>query len=146
MPVKMLGHVVLKIRDLNRSIPFYRDVLGFKEVSRYGRHMAFFTLGADHHDLGLLELGPEAPAPGARTVGLYHVAFKIGDSLEELRAFKEHLERHEVNIIGMSDHKVSQSIYFTDPDGIELEAYVDADPRIWQENPEAVATVEPLEL
>jgi catechol 2,3-dioxygenase len=146
MPVTTLGHVVLKVRDLNRSIPFYRDVLGFREVSRYGPHMAFLTLGANHHDLGLLELGPAAPSPGSRAVGLYHVAFKIGDSLEELRAFKEHLERHRVNIIGLSDHKVSQSIYFTDPDGIELEAYVDADPRIWQEDPAAVATVEPLDL
>ena len=146
MPVKMLGHIVLKVRDLNQSIPFYRDVLGFKEVAHYGRHMVFFTLGTNHHDLGLLEVGPDATIPEPRAVGLYHAAFKIGDSLEELRAFKAHLERHGVNIIGTSDHKVSQSIYFTDPDGIELEAYVDADPRIWQENPAAVAVVEPLEL
>ncbi len=146
MTAKALGHVVLKVRDLNRSIPFYRDVLGFREVSRYGKRMAFLTLGASHHDLGLLEVGPTALVPGPRAVGLYHVAFKIGDSLEELRAFKEHLERHNVNIIGLSDHRVSQSIYFTDPDGIELEAYVDANPRIWRENPAAVATVEPLDL
>jgi catechol-2,3-dioxygenase len=146
MPVKMLGHVVLKVRELSRSIPFYRDVLGFKEVSHYGRHMAFFTLGQTHHDLALLEIGAEAAIPSPRAVGLYHVAFKIGDNLDELREFKAHLERHGVNIIGQSDHKVSQSIYFTDPDGIELEAYVDADPRIWQENPAAVATVEPLDL
>lgn len=146
MAMNALGHVVLRVRDLKRSVPFYRDVLGLKEVARYGRGMVFFSLGEKHHDLALVEIGPSAPSPDPRAVGLYHVAFKVGDSLEELRAFKEHLERHGVPILGMSDHKVSQSLYIADPDGIEIEVYVDADPAIWKENPEAVATVDPLVL
>jgi catechol 2,3-dioxygenase len=74
------------------------------------------------------------------------VAFKVGDSLQELRDFKAHLERHGVAILGMSDHRVSQSLYVRDPDGIEIELYVDANPAIWRDNPTAVAAVERLEL
>jgi len=146
MPVQALGHVVLKVRSLEQSVPFYRDVLGLREVARYGGHMVFFSLGSNHHDLALAELGPQAPLPGAHSVGLYHVAFKVGDSLQELRDFKAHLERHGVAILGMSDHRVSQSLYIRDPDGIEIELYVDANPALWRDNPTAVAAVERLEL
>jgi catechol 2,3-dioxygenase len=146
MPIKSLGHVVLKVRSLDLSVPFYRDVLGLREVARYGGRMVFFSLGSNHHDLALAEVGPQAPLPNPAGVGLYHVAFKVGDSLQELRDFKAHLERHGVAILGMSDHRVSQSLYIRDPDGIEIELYVDAEPALWRDNPQAVATVEPLDL
>lgn len=144
--IQALGHVVLKVKELKRSVPFYRDVLGFKEVGRLGRGMVFFSLGEKHHDLALAEVGPHAPSPDPFAVGLYHVAFKVGDSLDELQEWKRRLERHGVPILGMADHKVSQSLYIADPDGIEIELYVDADPRIWKEEPSAVAVVEPLVL
>ncbi len=146
MQLKSLGHVVLRVRSLERSVPFYRDILGMKEVARYRNAMAFFSLGANHHDLGLQEVGEQAPSPSSAGVGLYHVAFKVGDSLDELRECKEHLERHGVAILGASDHAVSQSLYLRDPDGIEIEVYVDADPAIWRDNPAAVATIKPLRL
>lgn len=146
MQLKSLGHVVLKVRSLERSIPFYRDVLGMKEVARYRDKMAFFSLGSNHHDLGLLEVGEHAETPPTAGIGLYHVAFKVGDSLDELRECKAHLERHGVPILGMSDHGVSQSLYLADPDGIEIELYVDADPALWRDNPAAVMTVKPLRL
>ena len=146
MPVQALGHVVLKVRSLEKSVPFYRDVLGMREVARYGGRMVFFSLGSNHHDLALAELGPQAPLPSPAGVGLYHVAFKVGDSVQELRDFKARLESHAVAIIGMSDHRVSQSLYIRDPDGIEIELYVDGDPALWRDNPQAVATVGPLEL
>ena len=146
MPIKALGHVVLKVRSLDLSVPFYRDVRGMREVARYGGRMVFFSLGTNHHDLGLAELGAHAPLPSPGGVGLYHVAFKVGDSLQELRDFKARLEGHGVAILGMSDHRVSQSLYIRDPDGIEIELYVDADPALWRDNPQAVATVEPLDL
>jgi catechol 2,3-dioxygenase len=79
-------------------------------------------------------------------VGLLHLALRIGSSLEELRACKAHLERLGVAILRTRDHRVSQSIYFHDPDGIVLEAYVDADPRIWQNEPAAVASARSFEL
>ncbi|MBX9811426.1 MAG: VOC family protein [Burkholderiales bacterium] len=145
MKVQSLGHVVLKVRSLEQSVPFYRDVLGLKEVARYRDVMAFFSAGDNHHDIGLMEVG-DAAAPNPHSVGLYHVALKVGNSRDELRAFKAHLEHHGIAILGMADHRVSQSLYITDPDGIEIEIYVDADPEIWRNDPAAVATVRPLTL
>ncbi len=144
--IAALGHVVLRVHDLGTSVPFYRDVLGLEEVARYGEHMAFFSAGTNHHDLALLEVGRYAPPPDPRAVGLYHVAFKVGDSLEDLRAWKRRLESLDVTILGASDHKVSQALYISDPDGIQIELYVDADPEIWREDPAAVATIDPLDL
>lgn len=86
-----LGHVVLMVRSLAVSVPFYRDVLGLREVARYGGNMAFLSCGENHHDLALLEIGEQAGPPSLRNVGVYHVAFKVGDSLDELRAFRDHL-------------------------------------------------------
>ena len=145
--VQGVGHVVLKVRDLDRSAKFYREVIGLKEVARFPGQMVFFSAtGQNHHDLALLAVGPGAPGPQQEGVGLYHVALKIGDRLEDLRAAKEHLEAHGITKIRVTDHRVSQSIYLNDPDGNGLELFVDADPVIWRENPTAVATVEPLEL
>ncbi|MDP2762874.1 MAG: VOC family protein [Sideroxyarcus sp.] len=146
MQIKALGHVVLKVGDLERSAAFYRDILGMREVARHNDAMAFFTLGSNHHDLGLLQIGTDSPPADPGTVGLYHVAFKVGDSLDELRACKAHLEAHGVSIFGMSDHGVSQSLYIQDPDGIEIELYVDADPAIWRDDPGAVLTTKRLKL
>lgn len=146
MQIKSLGHAVLKVRNLERSVQFYRDQLGMKEVARIQNTMVFFSLGANHHDLGLLQVGESAQLPAQRSVGLYHLAFKVGDSLDELRACKQHLEQSGIPILGSSDHHVSQSLYIQDPDGIEIELYVDADPAIWRDNPAALATVKPLRL
>ena len=146
MRVKRLGHVVLRVRELERSVRFYGEVLGLREVARYGGRMVFFSLGENHHDLALQEVGAGAPSPHPRSVGLYHVAFKVGDGIEELRAWRDHLERHSVPILGASDHRVSQALYVTDPDGIEIELYVDADPAVWRNDPSAVATIEPIDL
>lgn len=146
MHIQALGHVVLKVRNLERSVQFYRDILGIREVARYRGAMVFFSFGSNHHDLALLQLGEQASHPAETDVGLYHVAFKVGDTLDELRACKAHLERHGVTILGTSDHNVSQSVYIQDPDGIDIELYVDADPALWKDNPEAVAVVRPLRL
>lgn len=146
MKIQGVGHVVLKVRDLERSVWFYRDVLGLREVARFENRMVFFSAGHNHHDLAILNVGPAAPAPDRRDVGLYHVAFKIGDSLHLLREAKAHLEAHGVKILGVSDHRVSQSIYLEDPDGNGVELFVDADPAIWARDPSTVATVRPLEL
>ncbi|MGA7179683.1 MAG: VOC family protein [Thiobacillaceae bacterium] len=148
MPVHALklGHAVIKVRSLERSVPFYRDVLGLKEVARYHNAMVFFTCGENHHDLGLMEVGPSAPGVHEFGVGLYHLAFKVGDSLEELRAFRDHLAAKGVPLAGQSDHRVSQSLYLHDPDGMLIECYVDADPSLWNDDPTAVAHVGPLKL
>lgn len=144
--IHAIGHIVLKVRDLERAAAFYRDVLGMREVMRYRGAMAFFSFGSNHHDLGLLQVGPHAPDPAPNAVGLYHAAFKVGDSLDELRAWKTHLENHGTPLIGMSDHGVSQSLYLADPDGNEIELFVDADPALWKDNVEGVMTTKPLRL
>lgn len=141
-----LGHAVLNIRQMETSAAFYRDVLGLREVARYAGRMAFFSCGENHHDLALLEVGAAAASPDDRQVGLYHLAFKVGDTLDQLRAFRDHLTAHGVAIEGQADHRVSQALYCRDPDGILIECYVDADPAIWREHPEAVAHVGALRL
>jgi len=144
--VKHVGHVVLKVRDLDRSAAFYRDILGLKEVARYRGVMAFFSAGSNHHDLAVLAIGPEGQAAPRDAVGLYHVALKIGDHLDDLRAARAHLAAHGVRIRGTADHRVSQSIYLEDPDGNMIELFVDADPALWRDEPSIVATTEPLDL
>lgn len=146
MKIQGVGHVVLKVRDLERASRFYREILGLKEVGRLADRMVFFSAGTSHHDLAILSVGQGAPDPPRDGVGLYHVALKIGDSLEALRAAKAHLEALGVPIQGVSDHRVSQSIYLQDPDGNGLELFVDGDPAIWRQDPSAVATVRPLAL
>lgn len=146
--VRNVGHVVLKVRDAERAARFYRDVLGLKEVARasFGRPMVFFSTGDNHHDVAVMEVGPDAAQPRPGDVGLYHVALRIGTTLDELRAAKAHLEAHGYTNLRLTDHRVSQSIYLDDPDGNGVELYVDADPGIWREDPSRVATVGPLTL
>ena len=148
MKARYLGHVVFYVKNLGRSLTFYRDLLGFKEIGRiFDGAAAALTSGRTHHELLLIEV-EDAPAPPAgRRLGLYHIGIKIGDSLEELRAAKKELEQAGVQISGMSDHTVSQSLYLHDPDGNEVELYVDADEAIWKKNPAAVLSpIKPLRL
>jgi catechol-2,3-dioxygenase len=117
MKIQGVGHVVLKVRDLDRSARFYTGVLGLKEVARFPGRMVFFSAGTNHHDLAVMAVGPDAPNPPEQAVGLAHVALKIGDSLETLREAQAALEASAVKIRGLRDHHVSQSIYLEDPDG-----------------------------
>ncbi len=149
MRVQALGHVVLKVRNLDRSLAFYNGVLGLSLVARTlirDTPMAFFSIAGNHHDLALMELGADAPSPQEGSPGLAHVALKIGNGLDELRAARSHLKAMHVAIDRTADHKVAQSLYVHDPDGNTIELYVDADPRIWREDPGTVAHSEPLEL
>lgn len=148
MKAHYLGHVVFYVQDLNRSLAFYRDLLGFREVGRiFDGRAAALTSGRTHHELLLIEVGDAPGPPPGRRRGLYHIGIKVGDSLDELRMAKRDLERAGVSLTGMSDHTVSQSLYLADPDGNEVELYVDADPATWRKNPDAVlAPIKPLRL
>jgi catechol 2,3-dioxygenase len=145
MKIESLGHVVLKVRDRKRSESFYEGILGLKVAARMERPpMTFFTLG-NHHDFAIIEVGTGGPDPEPNSPGLFHAAFKIGNSIDELREAKFHLEAAGVAILGISDHTVSQSIYAADPDGNAIEIYVDTSD-VWRTNPQAVATIAPLAL
>jgi catechol 2,3-dioxygenase len=149
MKVLALGHVVLKVRSLERSLPFFRDVLRMPLVARAvirDHAMAFFSVAGNHHDLALMETDAQAPAAADDAPGLAHLAFKVGGSLAELREARAWLQDHGVAIERTVDHRVAQSVYVSDPDGNRIELYVDADPGIWREDPAAVAHSEPLAL
>jgi len=148
MKARYLGHVVFYVKELDRSLKFYRDLLGFQEAGKaFGGAAAALTSGLTHHELLLIAVGDAPSPPQGHRIGLYHIGIKVGDSLDELRAAKRELEQAGVTITGMSDHTVSQSLYLADPDGNEVELYVDADPAIWKNNPKAVlAPIKPLRL
>jgi catechol 2,3-dioxygenase len=150
MAVKELGHLVLYVRDVERSRRFYRDVLGWKEITEgfEGQPVAAFSSGRTHHELLLIEVGPDArPIPQGRRVGLYHFGLKVGETDEELRAVLRRLQEHNVKIVGASDHTVTHSLYIEDPDGNEIELYIDVQPEVWREDPKAVlAPIKPLRL
>ncbi len=139
MEVKELGHLVLYIRDLERSRAFYRDVLGWREVAAVPGQMAMFSSGRTHHELLLIEVGPNAaPIPEGRRVGMYHFGLKIGETDDELRAAFQRLAEAGANVVGSADHGVTHSVYITDPDGNEIELYIDVQPERWREDPQAI--------
>ena len=148
MEVKELGHLVLYVRDLERSARFYRDVLGWTEIGGMGGVARAFSSGRTHHELLLLEVGPDAaPIPHGRRVGMYHFGLKVGTTDDELREAVRALREHDVEIIGMSDHTVTHSVYIADPDGNEIELYIDVQPELWREDPAKVlAPIKPLRL
>jgi catechol 2,3-dioxygenase len=107
--VQQLGHVVLKVRDMARAEAFYNGVLGLPVAARLDEMMTFFTLG-NHHDFALVAVGPDGPDAPENAPGLFHVAFKVGASLDELRAVKAELEAAGVTIDNVFDHTVSQVV------------------------------------
>jgi len=141
MQVHELGHVVLYVRDLERSVAFYRDVLGFPQVSGQtppGFPAAAFSAGRTHHELLLIEVGADAtPIPPGRRVGMYHFGLKVGDTDDELREALATLEARGATVVGAGDHGFTHSLYLLDPDGNEVELYVDVpgvdwnDPSLW---------------
>lgn len=155
--VKDLGHVVLYVRDLERSVAFYRDVLGFRQIVPVPGHedglrfpaAAFSSAsGRTHHELLLIEVGEDAQAlPEGRHVGLYHFGLKIGDSDDQLRQALTRLREAGVVLAGASDHTVTHSLYVLDPDGNEIELYIDVPGVDWAADPTLIASpVRPLRL
>ena len=144
MKIQSLGHVVIKVRNQERAELFYNGLLGIPIAARFApRSMTFFTLG-NHHDFAVAAVGDDALAAPEHSPGLAHVAFKIGTRIEELRAAKLHLEAAGVQVEAY-DHEVSKSIYFNDPDGNNIELYIDASD-VWKQRPETVAQATPLDL
>jgi catechol-2,3-dioxygenase len=148
MEIKELGHVVLYVRDLERSRAFYRDVLGFREVCAVPPAAAVYSSGRTHHELLLIGVGDDAqPIPQGRRVGMYHFGLKVGDSDDELRAARDAVVAAGARIVGSSDHVVTHSLYLLDPDGNEVELYVDVPGVDWKKDPSLMMTrPRPLQL
>ena len=129
-----IGHVVIKVRNLERSREFYSDVMGMQIMMELPKiKMAFFASnGRDHHELGCIEVGADAPVPEKGGVGLSHIAFRLRDE-EHLRAAYRELKEKQVPIVATIDHGITKSIYLRDPDGYQIEVYCDT-PSDYQKN------------
>ncbi len=142
-----IGHVVIKVRELERSRKFYTEVLGLQLMKELPELRAAFlsSHGRDHHEIALFEIGAQATAPGANQVGLSHIAFRLSDE-EELRAAYEELKARGISISFTVDHGVSKSVYFHDPDGHELEVYCDNQPEDYARMPDPYLGTEKLDF
>ena len=126
-----IGHVHLKVSDIERALGFYRDVLGFEEMARYGDQAVFISAGGYHHHLGLNTWESKGGSPPPHgTTGLFHVAIRYPDRKTLAQAVKAVLEAG-VRLDGASDHGVSEAIYLRDPDENGIELYRDRPQEEW---------------
>jgi catechol 2,3-dioxygenase len=131
-----IGHVHLKVADLERALGFYRDVLGFELMQRMGGQAAFLSAGGYHHHIGLNtweSQGGSPPQPG--TTGLYHLAVRFPTRAALARALRRVLDAG-IRIDGASDHGVSEAIYLRDPDWNGVELYWDRPKEAWPRQPD----------
>lgn len=135
-PATRIGHVHLKVADLDRALRFYRDVLGFEMTQRYGAQAAFLSAGGYHHHIGLNtwdSAGATPPPPGH--TGLYHTAFLYPDRAS-LGAVLARVLAAGFALDGAADHGVSEAVYLRDPDGNGVELYRDRAEADWPRNPD----------
>lgn len=147
-PGVRIGHVHLKVADLERALQFYVGVLGFELTQRYGRSAAFVSAGGYHHHIGLNtweSKGGSAPAPG--TTGLYHVAI-LYPTRRELADALSRLNNAGIQLEGAADHGVSEALYLRDPDGNGIELYWDKPESEWprKEDGGLAMVSDPLDL
>ena len=143
-----IGHVHLKVSDLERAVAFYEGVLGFDVVVRYGDEAAFLSAGGYHHHIGLNTWESRgAGPPPPHTTGLFHVAIRFPDRRALAQAVRRVLEAG-VPLTGASDHGVSEAIYLRDPDENGIELYCDRPREDWPTGPDGGLTMytRPLDL
>jgi catechol 2,3-dioxygenase len=146
-PRTTIGHVHLKVSNLERAERFYVDLLGFHVTARYGSDAVFLAAGDNHHDLALNtweSKGGSPPPPGA--TGLFHVAIRV-PTRRHLAEILVRLRDAGVRLTGASDHLVSEALYLTDPDANGIEIYADRDPSEWpRRNGEIEMATLPLDI
>lgn len=140
-PGVRIGHVHLKVADLERALAFYCGVLGFQIAQRYGAQAAFVAAGGYHHHIGLntWESRGGRPPPSGST-GLFHAAILYPDRAALADALRR-LIKHQIPLDGAADHGVSEALYLHDPDGNGLELYVDRDPAEWPRDAQGELTM-----
>ena len=149
MKAEYLGHIVFYVKDLEVSLRFYEKILGWERITSdtLPFNAAALSSGRTHHELLLIEVGDAPKRPIGRRIGFYHAAFKIGDSIDELKSAYKDLIKYGADIIGTSDHTVSKSVYLLDPDGNEIELYIDDSKYDWESDPSLVLSpIKPLSL
>ncbi len=140
-PKTSIGHIHLKVSDLERSIKFYTEVLGFEITTRLGQSAAFLSAGGYHHHIGLNTWESEGGKPPiAGSTGLYHFAILMPDRGELARAVKRLID-HDWPIEGGADHGVSEAVYLRDPDGNGIEVYADRPSDQWPKDEQGKLTM-----
>ena len=135
-PETRIGHVHLKVADLERAITFYREILGFSVTQRMGHRAAFLSAGGYHHHIGLNTWESEGGSPPPPTsTGLYHVAI-LYPSRADLGTSLNRLIQHQIPLEGAADHGVSEALYLRDPDGNGIELYRDRPESEWPRDAE----------
>lgn len=126
-----IGHVHLKVADLNRSLEFYRDLLGFEVTMMYGNQAAFISAGGYHHHIGLNTWHSKGLPPASKDgVGLYHTAI-LYPTRKDLAMIFDRIRKTHYPLTGASDHGVSEALYLNDPDGNGVELYWDRPKELW---------------
>ena len=133
-PETRIGHIHLRVADLDRAITFYRDVMGFELQQKFGTTAAFLSAGGYHHHIGLNTWDSKGGTPPPRGhTGLYHTAFLYPDRAALASALRRVMDAG-VKIEGAADHGVSEAVYFSDPDGNGIEIYRDRAQEDWPRN------------
>lgn len=147
-PETQIGHVHLHVADLERSLKFYRDILGFEVTARYGDSAVFLSAGGYHHHIGLNTWqGKGVPPAPKGHAGLYHFAI-LFPTRKELALVLQRLIDAKYPLTGTADHGVSEALYLDDPDGIGVELYADRPRKEWKVGNDGIVEMvtEPLDI
>ncbi len=131
-----IGHVHLKVADLERALAFYNGLLGFEITTMYGDQAAFISAGGYHHHIGLNTWhSKDAPPAPRNSVGLYHTAI-VYPTRKDLAMIFDRIRKANYPLTGASDHGVSEALYLDDPDGNGVELYWDRPRELWPQKPD----------
>ena len=128
---KQLGHLVIKVKDLDRAEDFYTRIMGLTVMNRRPGHMVFMSANTDlTHELAIASIGEDAPGPEDAGVGLSHMAWQM-DSYDDLKELYHRLKENNVRINRIVEHRLSRGVYLQDPDGNGIEVYYELPKSLW---------------